>query len=135
MKLCSCLNTVIHNKNSRRTRQKNRTESGAIYKWSLKKYIGHYYSGLEGMVRMPDAALERNLTAEGILHDINDRNCFDFEYIPTEGHNLEIYSDDDKYYRKFVSFIFRNDKWVIDVYDGFRHETEIVNHGNVKFEP
>jgi hypothetical protein len=138
LKLCTCLingnlDTVVHNKNSRRHKKNAKSDSGRIYLWILKKVVGPSELVMDGMVIKPDDALEKNLTADNLLDELNQRNCFDFEFTPDEGDNLEIY-EDNKSHRRFISFLYIKGMWTIGDYNDFVYKTEKINFGNVKFE-
>lgn len=132
IKLCTCvpngMNRIVHNKKSRRFK-KFRNE----FTWKLRKYVGDSNCMMDGMIIFPLDALSEDLTNEKMLTDLNHRNCFDFDYKPNEGDNLEIYTP-HRYEREYLSFIFRNEEWIADYYDGFRDETEKINYGIVYFE-
>ncbi|MCL9806559.1 hypothetical protein NAT51_13570 [Flavobacterium amniphilum] len=121
-------NTIVHNKKSRRFKH-NREK----YTWTLDKYIGYAKYPMDGMLIYPDHDLAENLTTETVLEELNSKNCFDFDYNPNEGDNLRIYNP-EKYIRKYLSFIYRNGKWMADSYNGLIEETEKFNYGNIDFE-
>lgn len=132
IKLCTCvpngMNRIVHNKNSRRF--KNLPKE---FTWTLRKYVGDSDCMMDGMITFPLDMISEDLTTEKMLVDLNNRNCFDFDYKPNEGDNLQIFTP-EKYSRQFLSFIYRNDEWIADFYDGFRYETEKINHGKVYFD-
>ncbi|WP_131494773.1 hypothetical protein [Flavobacterium enshiense] len=118
----------MNNKNSR----KNKIDAEK-YTWTLKRYLGNSDIQMDGLLMSPSDKLVDNLSAEYIKAELNERNCFDFDYKPVEGDNLEIHNP-KKYIAKYISFIFRDGKWVADSYNGFIDKTEKINYGQVEFE-
>lgn len=131
IKLCTCvpngLNAIVHNKKSRSRQNRDK------FTWTLNKYVGDSENMMDGMLIYPDSVLSENLTTERMLSELNDRNCFDFDYEPNEGDNLLIYNP-EKYIKKYLSFIYRNGKWIADSYNKFRDKIEKINYGNVTFD-
>lgn len=132
MKLCTCvpngIDAIVHHKKSRKFK-KFRND----FSWKLLKYVGDSSCMMDGMIIFPLDSLSKDLTNEKMLLDLNSRNCFDFDYQPQEGDNLLILAP-HKYEQEFLSFIFRNEEWVADYYNGFRDETKKINYGTVNFE-
>ncbi|PIF34277.1 hypothetical protein CLU81_4915 [Flavobacterium sp. 9] len=132
IKLCTCvpdgIDKIVHNKNSRRFK-KNRNE----FAWTLRKYVGDSKCTMDGRIIFPLDVLSEALTTEKMLEDLNNRNCFDFDYQPNEGDNLQIFTP-HRYGREFLSFIYRNEQWIADYYDDLKDETEKINYGIVSFE-
>ena len=138
IKLCTCLvggniNTIIHNKNSRRKKKDRLLNSDNIYKWTLYKYVGLQDWTMDGMLYPPTDKLGEYLTNEILIMGLNNETCFDFEYNPNEGDNLVIYTDEKSIY-SFLSFIYRNGQWKADSYDGFIDKKERINYGKVVTE-
>ncbi|MVO08658.1 hypothetical protein GOQ30_05705 [Flavobacterium sp. TP390] len=131
IKFCTCitngLNTIIHNKKKEEKKNKNK------YTWTLYKYVGLTQYPMDGMLIYPEDVLSEALTAEKMVEELNRRNCFDFNYNPNEGDNLQIYNP-DKYTRKYLSFIYRGGKWEVDSYNRFTYDIEKINYGKVEFE-
>ena len=88
---------------------------------------------MDGMLIYPEDVLSEALTSEKMVEELNRRNCFDFNYTPNEGDNLQIYNP-DKYTRKYLSFIYRSGKWEVDSYNRFTYDIEKINYGKVEFE-
>lgn len=135
IKLCSCLvegniAPVIHNKNSRRHKKNKILDISDAYKWTLYKYIGTKDLGMEGLLYMPSDKLGEYLTNEMMLSALNNEMCFDFDYQANEGDNLVIYHTERGSYN-FLSFIYKNQKWKVDSYNGFTDMTEKINFGKV----
>lgn len=132
IKLCTCLpngdiNAVVHHKKSQN--RKNRDK----HTWTLSRYLGNSEYQMDGMITMPDDMLVGNLNSDFLLQELNSRNCFDFEYSPNEGDNLQVYNP-VKYASKFLSFILRDGFWVKDYYNGFKDKTEKINYGTLLIE-
>jgi hypothetical protein len=100
--------------------------------WTLYKHLGHEASALVGMLKMPSTELLNSLTNEYVLSQINNSNCFDFDYAPSEGDNLKIEQQRNEYSSEFLSFIFRNGKWRADSYYTFTERIEAFNYGKVE---
>lgn len=133
IKLCTCfpatMDKIVHHKNSRKSKNKRRNE----FTWILRRCVGPSKYTMDGMGYMPDKALSEGLTNERMLVDLNSRNCFDFDYQPNEGDNLEIFTPEN-YIRRHLSFIFENKEWIADSYLPFMYELEKINYGKVTFE-
>ncbi|WP_343632740.1 hypothetical protein [Fluviicola sp.] len=127
---CEVEPETIHNKNSRRNRGNNATEQRS-YRWTLNKITGLSEQTMDGLLMEPDQAFNRELTDETILTELNDRNCFDFEYEPNEGDSLTL---SEKHSGRFMSFLFENGKWRIGSPNPFTHRITTVNSGSVRFE-
>ena len=133
IKLCTCfpatMNKIVHHKNSRKFKNKGRNE----FTWTLKECLGHSKSTMDGMGYMPDDSLSEDLTNERMLVELNSKNCFDFDYEPKEGDNLQIFTPENTI-RRHLSFIFQNEQWIADSYLPFKYELQKVNYGKVTFE-
>lgn len=103
------------------------------YRWTLKRYVGQTVSTMDGMLIEPDFELSPELTEAYFTAELNQRPCFDFDYLPSEGDNLYLYNPRSKSYR-LLSFIFRSGQWVCGSYNGFADETEDFNGGKISFE-
>ena len=117
----------MHNKKSRRIR--NKQHLPIEYVWTLYKFIGFREEREIGRYLFPVSDIENGLTANFILKELNNRNCFDFEYTPNEGDNL-IINQVNSHVR--IEFIFRSGKWVEEYYSPFEHEYGKVENGIIK---
>ncbi len=139
--LCSCLekndDLVKHNKNSRRAKKEFEENNPDKLVWTLYKYEGQAWIGMDGMMVPPAAKLRDEFTAESVLMELNSRNCFDFEYQPNEGDYLALRNDtimskranvDDKY----LPFIFTNGAWTINYYNTFYEKTVEIDGGVIR---
>lgn len=138
LKFCTCLkegnvNTIIHHKNSRRNGQKQAAESGRVYKWRLSRYAGDAQWQMDGMLMESLQKLNEAMKDTDILSELNERNCFDFDYHPQEGDNLELWTEPRRNYAP-MSFIFKENQWTISQYNGFTDKTEEFDRGIIKFE-
>jgi hypothetical protein len=134
IKFCSCLNdqhAIIHNKNSRR--QKELAESSHVYRWTLSRYAGPADFKMDGILMEPADRLNQDITAADLQLELNDRNCFDFNYDPDEGDNLEVWTASQGNHTP-ISFIFENGTWKIAQYNTFIDRTEKINQGKIRFE-
>ena len=143
LKLCSCLtdekSETIHNKNSRRYKNYLKQANPRNIVWTLHKYEGKQYLGMDGMLIPPADKLDEMFTAEYVKNELNKRNCFDFDYSPKEGDYLELrLNQTDKEARrkefKFLPFIFSNGQWTISSYNPFYEKTVEIRNGKVELE-
>ena len=109
------------------------SENNAFY-WTLADYLGHQEKFLIGMTSIPGNVIGTSLTNDFVISQLNNRNCFDFDYTPKEGENLMISEQSDRLDREYLSFIFRDGKWKIGSYNSFIEKTEVKNFGNVHLE-
>lgn len=132
LKFCTCdpvTGNITHNKKSRR----NKDTSGSFPKeftWTLDRYVTTLETDFIGSMRMPQDNLGNGLSEEWVLLHLNLENCFDFDYIPHEGDRLMIRDKDDSY--QYMSFIFKGNSWIADVYIGFGDVLEEKKRGFVK---
>lgn len=124
--LCKCTNTknTVHNKKSRR----NKLNPSREYNWILNKYVGRSSEMEMGRYELPVNDLKDGLTADVVLHELNEKNCFDFDYTPHEGDNLVLANKPDQIR---MEFIFKSGKWREDHYPPFDHVVEKVDQGKV----
>jgi hypothetical protein len=143
LKLCSCSAgekiEIIHNKNSRQHKKYMDEQYLRRIVWTLDRYVGEHYLGMDGMMRAPADKLDDIFTAEYVKDELNRRNCFDFDYIPNEGDYLVMRYNLTKKKAKgrelhYTPFIHRAGKWTIDRHSGFHIKTEEIHHGQLKFE-
>lgn len=144
LKLCSCGQNsirVIQNLFSEEIKCLEKKETLDVFGWTLDQYLGEEWIGMDGMIYMPENKLTDELTEDFFLKELNENECFDFEYIPSEGDNLIFqlkYIFDRKGRRKkntrmgFISFIFKGEKWTISSYNCFYDKTERMKEGVVK---
>lgn len=124
---CDVKPETIHNKN-KRSSTVSETKS---YRWSLHKITGLSEQTMDGLLMEPDHAFNEELSADRILKELNERNCFDFAYEPNEGDSLGIVENGGG---KFMSFIFEKGKWIIGSPNPFTHQVMKFNSGTVSFE-
>ncbi len=130
--LCKCndAKAIIHNKKTKRRKKKrDKQEKKPIeYVWRLYKYLGLSKEKELGRYRFPSDDVGNGLTSNYVLQELNNRNCFDFDYTPNEGDNLLI-STTESYNR--IEFIFRKGKWVEDHYSPFDDEYLEFDNGKI----
>lgn len=101
-----------------------------IYIWHLFRYIGQNEENFElGQYIPPTDDIGNGLNAEWIALNLNVENCFDFEYIPSEGDNLFITQNIE--FSPYISFIFKNGEWVVEHYDPFSENIKHIFEGKV----
>lgn len=139
LKFCTCLDEKnIENINIQKSldkfHKKQLPKSKESFSWILYEYKGIQDSGNEmmGLLYMPSDKIGFSLTEEFVLNEINNKNCFDFNYNPKESDNLQINFQSNKDWTEFLSFIFRNDKWESDSYSTFTEIIEPINFGILK---
>lgn len=125
--LCKCNDpkTIVHNKKSRKAKKLQFVEYG----WDLFKYKGPNEDHEIGQYKFPVSSLGEKLKAAFVVEQLNSRNCFDFDYEPSEGDNLmmRIVNQPDR-----MEFIFESGKWKEDHYSPFVDEIEKIDSGRMK---
>lgn len=137
LKFCTCLEEedielINFHKSLDKFYKKQLPNSKEPFSWVLYEYMGSEDSGMMGLLNMPSEKLGSSLTEEFVLSQINSEDCYDFDYKPKEGDNLQINFQRNKYWTEFMSFIYRNDKWEADMYNSFIEKTEPKNYGILK---
>jgi hypothetical protein len=145
LELCACTDInveKIQQLYSDEIRQLDKKEFLKVIRWKLSKYVGKEWSGMDGLMIMPSENLTHDLTENYILNELNEHNCFDFDYKPKEGDNLifEIGWLFNKRGKKinrelnyaYSSYIYKNKKWIAESYNSFYEKTEIINEGILK---
>lgn len=118
--LCKCDDTDAATSN---TEEKN-----IEYIWTLYRYLGKSSKNVRGKYMMPQSEIGAGLTGDFVLQALNDRNCFDFDYQPSEGDNLKITAENQY---KRLEFIFRKGNWVEDHYVPFDTLKEEIEKGKL----
>ncbi len=84
---------------------------------------------------MPSDKIGFYLTEDFVINELNSgKACFDFNYKPKEGDNLQINFQRNKYWTEFLSFIYRKNIWESDSYYTFDEKIEPVNYGILKVD-
>lgn len=146
LQFCTCLNKdkpTVHNKKSRR--HNKQLDKNAYLEqhlvWELHHYMGNIDSMLTGMILLPSHQLTAIVNNKFVLEKINTKNCFDFEYIPTESDNLIIRVEykQKKQVKKsnpslsnYLSFIYKKGAWQTDYYDVFTEKREQFQYGQLR---
>jgi len=142
-KLCSCSTDekvdITHNKNSRRFKNFIQENNPSKIIWTLYKYEGQQYSGMDGLLIAPAEKIDEIFTAEYVKTELNKRHCFDFEYTPNEGDYLVLtihYTKQEakRNEYKFLPFIYSNGQWTINSYNSFYEKIVELKNGIVKME-
>lgn len=110
--------------------EKENKDIPLMYVWQLFKYNGKTNLKLEGEYILPENEIANGLNSEWIVLNLNNENCFDFEYQPSEGDNLKI--SQNVYNSPYLSFVFQNNEWVIAHYSSFSSDLELINIGKLK---
>ena len=145
LELCACLDmntNKIQKLYSEEIKRLDKQELLKVAKWELNRFLGTTFSEMDGLVILPSQNLTKELSEEFILRELNNSNCFDFEYQPSEGDNLiftigwlfnkwgKKMNPEIEY--KYSSYIFRSGEWKPDFYNPFYEKTEIINKGVLK---
>ena len=121
----------------KRKRHKNRIETeksepevidSRNYIWELRTLKKTEFA--VGRAAFPSEDIGHGLESVWVELNLNDRNCFDFEYTPNEGDELVFFNLINKY--KYLSFIYKKGVWVNDFYDEIGYITKIEKSGKVK---
>lgn len=137
LKFCTCLEKEdielinIHKKLDK-FRKKKLPKSKERFSWILYEYKGSEDTGLMGLLNLPSEKIGFSLTEHFVLKELNNKNCFDFNYNPKDGDNLQINYQRDKSWTEFLSFIFRENMWKAQSYDPFIEKIEPKNYGILK---
>ncbi len=104
------------------------------YVWELKTLKKKIPA--RGITDFPDSDIGKGLKSEWVLLNLMSRNCFDFDYQPSNGDNLIIYNRQSRKspFGKpvYLSFIYRNSEWTEDFYNEISELTKLKNKGKVK---
>ncbi len=147
LKLCSCAKLKAkpnHQHLSKKAKKKQILENYTTTEpiWSLHQYVETVDSGMMGRIMMPSNSLDKELTKEFVLEQLNKGNCFDFEYVPKEKDWLKIeqrYVEKEikNHYRpmtSYLSFIFSDKRWESGLISVFDDIYEKYDNGKVKIE-
>lgn len=111
-KLCSCLED----------------DSDGKYIWQLRRLDREEY--VQGRCHFPIEDFGNGLEFEWIKLNLEDHNCFDFEYMPKDGDNLIIRQKDSHF--PFISLMYKGTEWEDDFYDELGQITRVFFQGVVK---
>ena len=140
LKFCTCLEKkdrelINLHKRLEKFQKKQIPGSKEPFSWVLYEYQGSDDSDLMGLLNMPSDKIGSFLTEDYVLSQLNSKeNCFDFNYVPKEGDNLQVNFQRNKYWTEFLSFIYRDKKWEADSYYTFTEKIEPVNYGILKVD-
>lgn len=82
-----------------------------------------------GEYMLPHSDLGQGLKADWIVRQLNERNCFDFDYHPAEGDNLQIIQSSSM--SPYLSFLYRAGRWVVDHYNPLENKLKMISDGEV----
>lgn len=102
------------------------------FSWELYEFDRYEeHEGMIGLMYMPSDKIGFLLSEEFVLDELNNKNCFDFDYFPKEGDHLQINFQRNASWIEFLSFIYRSGKWAADFY-GFEEHVHLKNYGIAK---
>lgn len=132
-KLCTCDKQEIqHRKNTRKHKKEQKDKE--VFVWTLYTYKGNFESFMDGMTAIPTEKLgKQEFSSEYILYQLNQKNCFDFEYSPKEDDYLVIEVETKNWNDRIMPFIYRENKWISDSYNPFSDKVDKINKGKVVF--
>ncbi len=130
-KLCSCILEKPNTKKFGKSKKyKDLPQKKLGYRWYLSRFVQSVEEPvMEGIYELPSKDLGKGLNDDWILINLNLKNCFDFEYFPSEGDNL-IFRSDDKY--EYLSFTFTNGTWTKNHYEPFSTILKKLNEGKIE---
>lgn len=138
IKFCSCLKEGKDKeikdilKELEKFRNKVIPDSKEPFSWVLYKFDRYEeHEGIAGLMHMPSDTTGFSLGEEFVLDQLNNRNCFDFDYSPKEDDHLQINFQRNASWIEFLSFIYRTGNWAADFY-GFEEHVHIKNYGIAK---
>lgn len=99
-------------------------------KWVLERYLGERKSNRIGKIIRPFDSIN-GLAIDDIINQLNNGNCFDFEYTPVERDCLHINNLEEHPNYRYMKFIFLNGKWQEGGNPVFVSMQEEVNRGIV----
>jgi len=141
LKFCTCLtdnnmDPLIIQKDLFKFQKKQIPGAKEPYSWVLFEHKGsEEHEGMVGLMNLPSDKIGADLTEEYVIGELNgSRPSFDFDYSPKEGDNLQINFQRNASWTEFLSFIFKNDKWIADSYFTFTEIIEIKDFGIMKVE-
>lgn len=96
--------------------------------WTLQRYSNER-NLFDGMMEFPASILAESLNTNEVLKQLNNRDCFDFDYVPQEGDNLIISSN--KGHHGYLSFLFENNQWNKGYLSPFNFILKVIEEGKV----
>ncbi len=120
--LCSCALT------------KPEQREPGVLTWTLSQRVGTHVFTMDGIYAFPSSKIERAFTAEWVESQLNERQCFDFDYQPSEFDQLKIYLGQERTYEPvFLAFLFQNGKWQRELGHGSEYSRKWLAGGKVEF--
>lgn len=139
-KLCSCdgekirfrkkAQYSIENGKPFKPRSKKEADIPVQFIWRLFRLKSPNTDSVLGLYKLPAEDIGHGLNAEWIVLNLNEKNCFDFDYTPEEGDNLFIQTNETG--SPYISFVFTKNQWTIEHYDPFNWNTEHIRDGLIK---
>lgn len=134
-KLCTCaaLEEKLQKPSSRKSRTRKRSKAASeqgLYHWTLRRVVSENDVIAIGRFILPAKSLEHGLDADWVELNLNCGDCFDFPYSPQEHDWLRIYPADESLHGKYLSFIYREGRWIQDFHDGIS-KTFYLHHAGI----
>jgi hypothetical protein len=117
---------TVHNKKSRKKKRRNNEQ--VDFHWHTYKLLGMKEVEEFGKYTFPVSDLGEGLNSNFLKNELNNRDCFSFNYRPEQGDNL-IISRGATAVR--IEFVFNNGKWEEDHYSPFMFELTELDHGKL----
>lgn len=115
-RLCSC--------------QENGLLEGYVWQLRTKKEKLDWMEMKLGKCILPSLDIENGLAYEWVKLNLEDHNCFDFEYSPSQGDNLIVFHTNNR--QKYLSLIYKDGEWIGDFYDELGEMSELQFQGVVQ---
>ncbi len=88
---------------------------------------------MEGITALPVQDIGDGLNVHWVLESLNQRNCFDFEFVPQENDWISIARTSKNWDTPFMNFNFEGGKWVEGWSRGFEDYSQLLNQGKLEF--
>ena len=100
------------------------------FTWKLERFSHTIPAQLDGVLVAPEKQLTDSFSAEDVVFELNDRNCFDFEYTPMEKDLLIIFRHSPDGQRKgFLAFNFQYGRWAQVAYKRIEDIYKTISSG------
>jgi hypothetical protein len=120
--LCSCALSKVEQRDPQ------------VWTWTLSQFQGELEFSMEGILAFPSTQIANAFTAEWVESQLNERPCFDFDYVPAEQDALHINKGFDRSYEPtFMVFVFQNGRWQCDFGHGHDQIRKLIRSGKVEF--
>jgi hypothetical protein len=132
IKFCSCNAEKIREKGAKDTTgpaaEGSPPATKGKYIWQLfRRQVSSKDVQTLGEYMLPQSDLGQGLQADWIASQLNERNCFDFDYHPAEGDNLQITENFSM--SPYLSFLYKKGRWVVDHYNPLESDLKMISDG------